>query len=252
MKETKKIRLVDFFKEGETFSRKELLDYFIESEGDMKESTFAWRIHDLKRTAVLIEIRRGLYSFNTKPRYQPVPDKKIEKIVRVFRRSFRNVQYCVWDVNWINEFTLHQFSNNTCLFETEKDLQESVWHTFSDNGFKNLLWSLNGSHLTISGSVEPIVIIPLITRAPVQEIITAEGRSVILPTLEKILVDIYEDINIFHFIQGAELERIFANALDRYAVNYSTLFAYARRRGKAPSLHAFLSKQFPKLKNNFT
>ena len=251
MNKNRETRLIDFFKDVGSFSRRDIFDYFIKTEGGIHEATLAWRIHDLKKAGVLSEIKRGLYSLNPKQHYSPKTDKKIEELASIFQRSFRRVPYCIWDVNWINEFTLHQFTNDICLFETEKDLQDSVWNIFSDNGYQNILWSLRGSHISIKNSIDPIVIMPLITRAPVQEVITGKGVSVKLPTLEKILVDIYEDDQIFHFIQGAEMEKIFSNAIDRYAINYSTLFAYAKRRSKAPALRAFLSTQFPAMKNNF-
>ena len=71
-----------------------------------------------------------------------------------------------------------------------------------------------------------------------------------LPTLEKLLVDIYDEDKMFHFVQGAEIERIFQNALNRYSINYTTFFGYAKRRGKEINLWALFSKHFQELLKN--
>lgn len=250
MKKREKLKLVTFFKDKSIFSRKDLFNYFLQTEGELKAGTFGWRIYDLKKNNVLREIKRGWYTLKIKPTYAPPFNEKIEKLATIFTSNYREAKYCVWDINWINEFTVHQFSRDTYLLETEKDLEESVAHTLSENGFNNILWSLKGTHLSITNSVDPVVILPLKSRSPVQYIKTEKGKKIAFPTLEKLLVDIYEENKIFHFIQGAEMERIFQNALNRYSINYTTFFGYAKRRGKEINLRAFFSKYFPELLKN--
>ncbi|MDY4998619.1 MAG: DUF6577 family protein, partial [Bacteroidaceae bacterium] len=63
------------------------------------------------------------------------------------------------------------------------------------------------------------------TEAPLQ---TMEGVTV--PTLEKLLVDINKDPD-FSYLQGAEAERIMANAKALYIINATRLRRYAKRRG---------------------
>jgi hypothetical protein len=60
------------------------------------------------------------------------------------------------------------------------------------------------------------------------------------------LVDIFKDNRIFHFVQG-DLEKIFEDALTRYAINFTTLFGYAKRRNKEADLRAYLDDHFPNL-----
>lgn len=111
-----------------------------------------------------------------------------------------------------------------------------------DSGYNNVIWSLKGQPPRNNFKEIPILLLPLISRAPVQDITTDDGQSIVVPTLEKILVDIYEGNSAFQFIQGAEVKRIFNQAIFRYAINYSTLFSYAKRRGKEIELHTLLSE----------
>lgn len=70
-----------------------------------------------------------------------------------------------------------------------------------------------------------IIVKPLVTEAPLQ---TMEGVTV--PTLEKLLVDINKDPD-FSYLQGAEAERMMANAKALYIINATRLRRYAKRRG---------------------
>lgn len=246
MKQVAEEKLVNFFAGKDIFSRRDLFDFFVQLEADLKEGTLGWRIYDLKKKSILHEVKRGWYTLNVKPTYMPGIDHKVKRLASIFNKNYRDSKYCLWDINWLNEFTVHQFSQQMFLFETEKDLQESLAYTLNDSSY-HVVWSLKGTHLSVFD--ETIIVLPLITRAPIQDI--KAGESIIsVPTLEKMLVDIYQENKVFHFVQGAEMERIFENALSRYAINYTTLFGYAKRRGKENDLRNFLSAHFPdKLKN---
>ena len=66
---------------------------------------------------------------------------------------------------------------------------------------------------------------PLITESPVQK-----SNGVLVPTLEKLLVDLQKDQDFF-YLQEAEGIYIFQNALSLYTINESRLLRYASRRG---------------------
>jgi hypothetical protein len=237
-----KNQFIHFFKGKPQFSRQELHDYFLTTEGEINEGTLGWRIYDLKQKNILQEIQRGWYTLDVRPFYRPVIEPIVQELASLFMKNFQNVPFCIWNVCWLNEFTVHQFGGERIILETEKDLQESLANILGDNGYHNVIWSLKGQPPRNNFKEIPILLLPLISRAPVQGITTEDGSSVVIPTLEKILVDIYEGSSAFRFLQGAEIERIFEHAIERYAINYSTLLNYARRRGKETELRTFLSK----------
>jgi hypothetical protein len=242
MKRKAQDQLIQYFEGKPRFSRRELHDYFFTMEGEIKEGTLGWRIHELKQKNILREVQRGWYTLEVRPFYRPSIDPAIKELANLFTRNFRTAPYCLWNTGWLNEFTVHQFSSERILLETEKDLHESLANILGDNGYYNVIWSLKGQPPRNNFKETPILLLPLISRAPVQRVASDDGSSVDIPTLEKILVDIYDDSSAFRFIQGAEMERIFEHANERYAINYSTLFNYAKRRGKEIELRPFLSK----------
>jgi hypothetical protein len=237
-------KLVQSFQQKSPISREDLYNYFIQEEGELNEGTFGWRIYDLKQKGILREVRTGWYTLNAKPLYIPTPDKRILKIDKIIKSNFQETQYCIWNLDWLNEFTRHQFARDTFIVEIEKDVRETAGLILRQNGFKDTLLWLPNLPLAFADAVNPIFLISLISRSPVQQVPAGTNRYVPCPTLEKILVDIFEENTIFHFLQGAELKYIFEQAFARYAINFSTLFGYAGRRNKTMILRDFLEKHF--------
>ena len=241
-------KLIEEFKNKESFSREDLFQFFLRLEPDLKEGTFGWRIYDLKHRDVIKQIKRGLYKISYKPKYKPDIDSKLLKLSNLITKSFEKVNYCIWHTTWLNEFSRHQFLNNISIIEADKDILESLFYFLKDNGFKNTFLKPDESVITlyVSDQNEPIILKPLITRAPIDKI--AKNKSKIsVPTLEKILVDIYCDEKTFYFIQGVEMTLVFENMLRKYTLNYSKLFGYAKRRGKEIELKNFLSTRLNEL-----
>lgn len=240
--------LIEEFKDKESFSRKELFQYFLKSEPDLKEGTFGWRIYDLKHRDVIRQIKKGLYKISYKPKYKPDIDPKLLKLSNLITKNYEKVKICIWNTIWLNEFSRHQFSNNINIVEADKDILESLFYFIKDNGYKNTFLKPDESviELYISDQNEPIILKSLITRAPITKI--AKNKSKIsVPTLEKILVDIYCDEKMFYFIQGGEMSIVFENMIKKYTLNYSKLFGYAKRRGKEIELKNFLSTRLNEL-----
>lgn len=164
----------------------------------------------------------------------------------LFLMKYENADYCIWDTEWLNEFTTHQISGNAIVFETEKDLKENTAHFLIENGFTSIVWSLYGHIKSLKGST--IIMQNLISRAPTLTI-EYQKKTVVVPSLEKILVDVFSNEHHFRFVRN-EMENIFQKAIERYSINFTTLLGYARRRGKYEDLHNYLTIHFPESVKN--
>jgi hypothetical protein len=235
--------LIEHFKGKKNFSRKELFDFYLQFEPDLKEGTFGWRIYNLKDKNVIRSVKRGVYTVSDKPEYNPNITQKLYKIASTACKAFDALQYCVWNVDWLNNFTQHQFSLNYYILEVEKDLAESIFYTFKDNSFKNTFLIPDKSLIEryVVDHQEAVVISNLISRSPVQSV-GYKRKEIKVPTLEKILVDVFADTDTFYFLHGIEKMYIFESAIKKYAIDFSKLFNYARRRGKHDELRQFLDK----------
>ena len=75
-------RLIEEFRDRESFSRNELFEFFKYYEPDLKEGTFGWRIYDLKNKNIIKPLMRGVYTISYKPKYKPEVSQDLFKIGR--------------------------------------------------------------------------------------------------------------------------------------------------------------------------
>lgn len=239
-------RLIEAFKGRSSFDRDELFQFYIHFEPTLKESTFSWRIYDLKKKDIIKTIGRGLYVISYKPKYKPVLSDNVLKIASKTNEKFEEIQYAIWENQWLNEFTQHQVSNQMIVVEAEKEFIESLYYYLNDSLKMDFFLNPDDKEIEfyISESTVPVVIKRLVTRAPISKL-KVKKNAVPIATLEKIMVDLFADENLFHFYQGSELINIYEKILERYSINFTKLFSYAKRRKKEQEIKQFMNNHIP-------
>lgn len=176
-----------------------------------------------------------------KSEYKPEISPKVLKLAKKISDRFEDIQHCIWEIKWLNEFTLNQSNKRIILIEIEKDFVESLYYELKDSFRDNLF--LNPDKKTIdfyiAESNDPIIIKKLITRSPTSKRIE-KGVTFYTPLLEKLLVDLFAEKKLFYFYQGSEMMHIYENALKNYSINFTKLFSYANRREREQDIKAFL------------
>lgn len=187
---------------------------------------------------VLKRVGRGKYELGHQTIYIPPTSPKVRELYKYIKRSYPLLDICVWHTSCLNHFMLHQPARFNMMVEVERDAEESVFYHLKEKT-KNVF--LNPSeevyHNYIAGKRDSIIITTLISEAPTQI-----SNNVNIPTLEKILVDIFCDRLIFSPQQGAEMNHIWLNALETYTINFSTLLRYADRRGRKKAVNDYINK----------
>jgi len=264
-------RLVEAFKDREYVSRQELLAFYRGFEPDLKPGTFGWRIHDLKNKNIIRPLKRGLYAISYKPDYKPEITPKLVGLAKRITDTYEDVKHCIWQTQWLNEFSRHQSGKKMTLIEIEKDFVESLYYELKDSAVNELY--VNPDNKTIgfyiAESSHPVIIKKLITRSPIAELtessesagrpgITAPTAStrktgptepagktvkICTPSLEKILVDLFAEPALFYYLQGPELMHIYEHAIGNYTVNFTRLFSYAKRRQKEQAIRQFITNK---------
>jgi len=241
-------KLIEQFKDKESFSREELSDFFRQFEPDLKEGTFAWRIYDLQNRNIIKPVRRGVYTISSKPKYKPSLSPELLKIGKKLLEQYTDAEYCIWDTAWLNEFSQHQSPRHMQIIEIEKEFAESLYYHLKDSMRHELY--LNPDEKTIdfyiAESNHSVVIKKMITRSPTSKV-SHNKTKLSVPLLEKILVDLFAENKLFYLYQGAELVHIYESAIKNYTINYTKLFSYAKRREKEQDIKAFLRKHMPHL-----
>ena len=67
-------------------------------------------------------------------------------------------------------------------------------------------------------------------------------QGVVTTTIEKLLVDVFCDDEIFAAQQGTEMETIFREAFEKYTINENKMLRYADRRRKKEAFSNYLNR----------
>lgn len=240
-------QLMETFKENTLFDKDELFTFFRQFDLEMTESALSWRIHNFLNKKIISQVRRGVYCISRSETYVPVVSPKLAKLSKIAAKEFDGLDYCLWTTEWLNDFTRHQLGTFFYILEVERDFEEEVFNAYAESSQLRVYLNPKAEIMErYIGSENTLIIKPLISRSPKQKV-PAKHRSknkINLPTLEKILVDVFSDPVTFYAIQGSELETLFDNALKRHHINFSKLLNYAQRRNKAKQLKEYLNEHW--------
>lgn len=238
--------LVNYFKDDSVFGNRDIIDFYKQTEKNIKESTINWRIYTMIQKGILKRVGRGTFAIGKSKKYIPEISTKVKAIYSRLKKEFPYLDICIWNTSVFNEFMVHQPGRFYHLVEVEKEATESVFFFLKESklvAFHEPTKDILDKYLPEGREV--FIVMPLVSEAPLQK---ATGVNTI--TIEKMLVDLFSNDVIFFSQQGAEMRNIFSEAFAKFTINQSKLLRYADRRRKKESLQKFL-ESFPKIKLKF-
>ena len=200
------------------------------------KQTMAWQVSELTKAGLLTRVANGVYALSTKPNYIPELSRQAKTVGKFLQAQFPLLSFCMYESGHISPLQHHLAYTDTIFVETAREGTEIVFHRLADK-YKQVFLSPTEMEMNryLDQSKPNIFVKPLISEAPLQ------GKETIkVPTIEKLLVDIYCDKD-FYYLQGAEYEYIWENARTIYNINTSTLLRYAARRGLREEFNKMLS-----------
>lgn len=209
------------------FELRELYDY-LDKDGntDITRKTVSWYLTKLVESGKLHRVAHGKYAVGTKQQFIITPTDAQRSLNKELKQKWPYAHFCIYNGNIINPLQHHFSANNITYIETEREAIVAVFNHLRDEGkvaYLRPTRELIYNYIDMSHS--SIFVKPLITESPIQEC-----SGILVPTLEKLLVDLQKDKDFF-YLQEAEGMNIFQNALSLYSINESRLLRYASRRG---------------------
>lgn len=193
---------------------------------DVPRSTVRWRLHEMVQRGALQRLRRGVYTRQDKREFRLTVTDSLALLFYAVRKSFPYVELCVWGSDVLQHLTHHYPNRSVSIIEVEKDGEAAVQDFLVGMDQPAVAYEdLPAVDRSFPGQ-EYLVVKRLVSEAPLTKV-----DDVTVPRLEKILVDIVQDRNLFGFLEGAETNHIYESASDRYHIQLDTLLRYASRRG---------------------
>ncbi len=187
---------------------------------------------------IIQRVGRGVFKLGETIKFQPEISTTLTKKYNEIKSNFLFIELCIWNTAIINEFSQHQSNRRLIIIETDKDANESIFY-FLKERYDNIF--LNPDRVILEQYVidipNAIIIRPLLSESPLQEV-----KKVNTITIEKMLVDIYCDTDLFGAFQGNEKKIIFSEAFKKYTINNNKLLRYASRRGRKEEIERFISQ----------
>ncbi len=220
----------------EKFSLKDLYNYYCKFEPDLKETTFRWRVYQLKNAGVIRNISRGIYEVGVERLFNPKINKNIKRISRKIKKEFPYTNFAIWDTSWLSNYMIHQPLTNNIILEVESASLGAVFDVIYSIE-KNVLLDPNKLEIErymLKGESN-IILKTLTAEAPI-----AKKDGLTIPKIEKILVDLFTYKDLYIMYQGKEKVNIFENVYNEFTINNSTLKRYAVKRGVYEEIYNFI------------
>ena len=232
----------NYFQKNDQLSRVELLKAITIDFPYLTESTLKVYLSKLKKSGIINNPARGIYTISNKQSFAPEINQNLKKVYTKIQKEFPFINFCVWNTKWLNDFMRHQPFKNYTILEIDNDAVEQVFNSINENA-KNVYLNPDEEMFEryISTNTEEVTIIKnLVTESPI-----LKTDKIQIPTLEKLLVDIITDKDLFAAQQG-ELDFIYQSAFNKYEVNELKMKRYAARRNREVELERMMSTSLAK------
>lgn len=232
--------------ENRLFTSKELYQFYLNYELDLKQNTFRWRIHNLKQSGIITTVKRGTYKLESRKTFTPPINLSLKRIYNKIKEQFPYIEISIWETSWLANYMVHQPRTENIIIEVDKDAMESVFALFQET--KNNVFLNPNKHdveTYLMTGKSNIVVKNLVVESPIQL-----QDKIYVPKIEKIIVDLFVDKDLFIMYQGQELANIYEELFETFSINQSTLNRYATKRKVKDRLIDFIINQTSIDKNN--
>ncbi|MFZ2431923.1 MAG: DUF6577 family protein [Lutibacter sp.] len=226
-----------YFKSNTQLSRKEIGSLINNDFPELSEGTISVYLSKLKKAGKINNPARGIYSITDKQIFNPEVTQNLKNLYNKIHKEFPFIEICVWNTKWLSDLMRHQPFKNYTIIEVDKEASEQVFNTVNEF-IKNVYINPDEEIFEryISSNTEEVTIIKnLVTESP-----TVKNNKIGIPALEKLLVDIIIDEELFAAQQG-ELNFIYKTAFNKYDINELKMKRYAARRNRETEVEKLIN-----------
>lgn len=225
-------------KNGDTFDRAELLIEARRQNPEVSEASVKAYLHKMLESGLIGRIGRNAYcSMEKKSIYYHEYSELALRVMKYMSELYTDLDFRIFELSQVNEFFNHQLAHNTVFVSVEKELGSFVFDALKEEFAGKLLINPTKKMYHQYWSDNMVVINKLTTEAPKGKV--NDWRT----DLEKMLVDIKIDKVISSTFEVCELPQMYEAAFDKYLIDESQMFRYARRRGAEGKIRSFIDEE---------
>jgi predicted transcriptional regulator of viral defense system len=214
----------------------EIVAFATETDAGISRKTVIWNVNDLVKQGAVTRVGRGVYSFASKPRFQQIISDAAVDVCSLLSEQFKYLDVTVTDTGALGQFMNLQPFATVVSLEMKRAATGAVLSALRKDGVDAYAKSDFTQMEKYVSSSQPFVVRAELSANPS----LTQEKNIRAANLEKTLVDLVCDDDIYGQYQGAELQNIYRNATERYAVNYSQMLKYASARKKKAAVTELL------------
>ena len=210
------------------FRRQDVLDALLTAYTDYNVGSFNRHFSKLLSNDRMENVGEDLYIAVSPSTVKKIyvhngPSPKMSDVESFLSAEFPLAEYLVMETVQLNEFFDHQVAQNTIIVMTEKMLMDAFFERMKGK-FSSVLFAPNIDVLQRYGKNNSIIIERLNTRYPKNP---EHGHR---QSIEKLIVDLFAEKTIRAFLNTDDVPAFLETAFERYRINETRLFNYARAR----------------------
>lgn len=210
-----------------SFTRKDLYQTMYECGEKVSEALLKVKLQELLKTGQIIRVGRNAYCVPPDgiDQYKYQYSELSKDVAKVILEAHPYLAFSVFEIVQLNEFVNHQLVHNIVFVSVESDLGDFVFDTLKTKYPGKVLLNPTVDIFHRYWYDGMIVIEKMVTEAP------RKKNRLWATRLEKLLVDLLADSLLKNSISETEYPGIYVNAFQKYVIDESSLFRYAKRRG---------------------
>ena len=204
----------------------------------ISEASFKLKLQWLIKSGKIVRVGRNAYCIpnDRLHKYRYEPSELSGDVTGRLQENHPYLDFTMFELVQLNEFINHQVAHNALFVSVEADLGGFVFETLKTAYPGKILLYPNIKTYHQYWFSDMIVIGKLITESPKDREMPKAAR------LEKILVDIIADPLLSSSVSESEYPGIYWNAFNKYVVDESCLFRYARRRSSDRKIYQLITQ----------
>lgn len=221
------------------FSRNELYNAAKQLDLSFKETQLRFYIGKLKSDNLIVSLGRNLYAknVNVKKNYIPAGSEISNKIISIMKDEYPLVSFRILNLSCMNEFANHLLAHNHVFLELEKDGMDFIYERLQESFSNKVLLNPSKKEIELYSTLDDIIILPLASECP------AGNNEFYNTSLEKLIVDMFANKVFQMFVSRGDYPNALEDMFEKYNINETKLFRYARRRNKAKEIYDFMTQK---------
>ncbi|MCD6221373.1 HTH domain-containing protein [bacterium] len=212
----KKTFLMQFIKNYRYFTLDDITNKI-----ELNRRTIKNYLSDLKQEGIIFDAGYGVYT-TLKEEFKIPVISRIETIGRLLKKNFPFTEFIIWDTKQLQSLYQHTQAHHVTFVETDKELMNSFYDCISKKYQKTYIEKKNKNYfVNFPLHLNPVVIRKKISRSP---------YAGVMATLEKILVDMFIDLETYKYISEDDYWQMWRELISNYRLNIGKIISYSKRR----------------------